>query len=48
MEKYKDTPLTFYNKNFFKMKNYDVKIFNMPEYFPDAELGSYGVSIKKY
>jgi ubiquinone/menaquinone biosynthesis C-methylase UbiE len=45
-EKYKTTPLTFYDKSFFdKYKN--VEIVPMLTSYPDAELGSYTVVIRK-
>ena len=47
MEKNKDASLTFYNKNYFNIKKYITKTFDLPKYFPYSELGSYRVSIIK-
>lgn len=45
-EKYKTTPLTFYDKSFFDKYN-NVEIVPMLPSYPDAELSSYTVMIRK-
>ena len=45
-EKYKDTPLSFYDESFFDMLP-DVKIIPMLGCYPDAEFESYTVVIRK-
>ena len=46
-DKYKETPITHYHKNYFNFEKYQTRFLPMPSYFPDAEFQSYCVIIKK-
>lgn len=45
--KYRNTPLHYYAKQEFLSLPYNVKIYNMPAYYPDSQFSSYYVIIKK-